>query len=153
MKEKVVEILIYIMSEIQGNKRLSEIDLGDLTRRGYTQSEISAAFTWLYDTMPLQDGVPVRPPDSLSGSVRILHDVEKAVLGIECHGYLIQLRELGLLDLTDFERVIERVMMSGEEKIDLEDLRMIIASVLLSKEGRGNGSGSPLLSGEPDRVH
>ncbi|MBP1649236.1 MAG: hypothetical protein H6Q30_2681, partial [Bacteroidetes bacterium] len=27
MKEKVVEILIFIMSEIQENKRLSEIDL------------------------------------------------------------------------------------------------------------------------------
>ena len=60
MKEKVIEILVYIMSEVQENKRLSDIDLGDLKSQGYTQSEISAAFSWLYDTMRITDGMVTR---------------------------------------------------------------------------------------------
>ena len=51
MKEKVVEILLYLMSEIRDDKRLADIDLNDLQNRGYSQSEISAAFSWLFDTL------------------------------------------------------------------------------------------------------
>ncbi|HTO93845.1 MAG TPA: hypothetical protein VMM80_05715, partial [Bacteroidota bacterium] len=58
MKEKVVELLIYIMSEIQDNKGIGDIDLSDLKTRGYTQSEISAAFSWIYENSDLN---PQRP--------------------------------------------------------------------------------------------
>ena len=60
MKERIVEILIYIMSEMQGNKGITEIDVRDLKEKGYTQSEISAAFSWLYDNMKLNDLEVVR---------------------------------------------------------------------------------------------
>jgi len=113
MKEKVVEILVYIMSEIQENKRLQEIDIGELKNKGYTQSEISAAFTWLYDNVQIGEVQFARPAQAARNSRRVFHEAEKQVLSTESQGYLIQLRELGLLDDRDLESVIERAMMAG----------------------------------------
>ncbi|HEX7571981.1 MAG TPA: DUF494 family protein, partial [Bacteroidota bacterium] len=83
MKEKVVELLIYIMSEMQDNKRISDIDLGDLKTRGYTQSEISAAFSWIYENSELNQQRPSMNAGAAEGSRRVLHDAEKAVLSTE----------------------------------------------------------------------
>ena len=152
MKEKVVEILIYIMSEIHENKMLNEIDITDLQTRGYTQSEISAAFSWLYDNLFLKEGTSTLRSRSSKGSWRILHEAEKFVVSPECQGYLIQLRELGLLDDVDLENVIERAMISGTERLSLADVQGIVASVLLAKSGGNDGPIRPMLD-SGDTVH
>ena len=152
MKEKVVELLIYIMSAMQDNKRISDIDLSDLKTRGYTQSEISAAFSWIYENGELTPSRPAGPGKADPGSRRVLHDAEKAALSTESQGYLIQLRELGLLDEGDFETVIERAMMAGYEKLSVADLREIVASVLFARGGDDPaGNRSMLNSG--DTIH
>ena len=151
MKEKVVEILIFIMSEIQDNKRLSEIDLGDLRSKGYTQSEISAAFSWIYDnfhpSLEMQRGVGV--PSSVSR--RVLHEAEKLVLSTESQGYLIQLSELGLLDGKDLETVIERAMVAGYEKLSVVEVKEIVASVLFVRDS-GDGPNRYMLN-NGDTIH
>jgi Smg protein len=152
MKEKVVEILIYIMSEIHENKMLSEIDISDLQTRGYTQSEISAAFSWLYDNLFLKEGGSTLRARSTKGSWRVLHEAEKFIVSTECQGYLIQLRELGLLDDFDLENVIERAMISGTERLSLADIQGIVASVLLAKSGGNDGPIRPMLD-SGDTVH
>lgn len=152
MKEKVVEILIYIMSEIQDDKGLSDIDLVELETRGYTQSEISAAFSWLHDNLFLYEGGIAARSRPAKGSWRILHEAEKFVVSTECQGYLIQLRELGLLDDTDVENVIERAMMSGLELILLPELQGIVASVLLAKGSSDDGSNRSMLN-SGDTIH
>jgi len=135
MKEKIVELLVYFMSEIRARSTLNDIDLGDLKKRGYTQSEISEALSWLYENMRGENGVVTIPAGSSGGSRRVLHEVEKAALTVESQGYLIQLRELGLLDDRDMETVIERAVMSGYESLSVDELREIVASVLFGKGG------------------
>ena len=151
MKERIVEILIYIMSEIQENKGLAEIDLGELKDKGYTQSEISTAFSWLYDTMHLSEGVLSHPARAAEGSRRMLHDIEKTLITTEGQGYLIHLSELGLLDEQDVEQVIERAMVSGYEKLTLQELQELVAFVLFSKSG-SSGSNRSMLNSR-DTIH
>jgi len=153
MKEKVVELLVFIMSEMRDNKRISDIDLAELKTRGYTQSEISAAFSWFYENMEVnQQRVTAGRPAPATGSRRVLHDAEKAALSTESQGYLIQLSELGLLEGGEFETVIERAMVTGYEKLSVAELREIVASVLFARGGDdGNGSRSMLNSG--DTIH
>lgn len=148
MKERVVEILMLLMSEIESNKRLSEIDLDDLKRKGYSQSEISAAFSWLYDNMQVQDGVVVRGVNASAESRRVLHEAEKIILSTEAQGYLMQLCEVGLLDNRDLENIIERTMMSGMEKLSVEEIREIAAAVLFAKPNNWRESRSILNNNE-----
>jgi uncharacterized protein Smg (DUF494 family) len=138
MKEKVVEILVYLMSEIQDDKRLGDIDLNDLRSKGYSQSEISAAFSWLFDNLQSSMVEVTRPARPVKGSRRALHDAERAMLSTESQGYLIQLAELGLLTDSDLESVIDRVMASGYERISLLELRPIVAGVLFGRRGEGD---------------
>jgi len=144
MKERIVEILIYIMSQMQSNRGIAEVDLGSLRDKGYTQSEISAAFSWLYDNMMLNEvgksheGVPIE------GSRRVLHEMEKQILSTDAQGYLIQLRELELLSDRDLELVIERAAMSGFERLTAVELQEIVASVLLARANGPDASRSAL---------
>jgi uncharacterized protein Smg (DUF494 family) len=151
VKERIVEILIYIMSEMQSNKGIGEIDLGSLKDNGYTQSEISAAFSWLYDNMRLNEvgvsheGIPVE------GSRRVLHEIEKQMLSTDAQGYLIQLRELQLLNDRDLEIVIERVAISGFDKLSPAELQEIVASVLLARGNSPDANRSALNNS--DTIH
>jgi len=152
MKEKVVEILLYLMSAMQENKRLSDVDLDDLRDQGYTQTEISAAFSWLYDNLPASpSGMQVPTRTSLE-SRRSFHDAEKAMLSSEGQGYLIQLSELGLLSQHDLETVIERAMMAGYEKVTVAELRQIVATVLFAREPGNDRAGRTMLN-NGDTIH
>jgi uncharacterized protein Smg (DUF494 family) len=153
MKEKVVEILIYLMSAVHDNKRLSEVDVDDLRNQGYTQTEISAAFSWLYDNMP--GGLPGRSMPSSSAakdSRRSFHEAEKALLPPDGQGYLIQLAELGLLGQHDLETVIERIMMAGYEQVSVPELRAIVAAVLFGGSPGGDRAGRTVLN-SGDTIH
>lgn len=149
MKEKVVELLMYIMSEIHENKRINDIDIADLRSRGYTQSEISAAFSWLHDNFQQGETSLKRQKGSAEGSRRMLHEAEKYMISTEGHGYLIHLRELGLLTEADLESVIERAMMSGYEKLTVGELQSIVASILLV----AGGGASRYMLNSGDTIH
>ena len=101
MNERVVEILVYIMSEMRGGKSAPnnlEILSRDLLQRGYTENEISSAFSWLYERQESENEevVAICGP-TLQGAVRVLHDLERVVISPEGYGYLLQLKHLGIL--------------------------------------------------------
>lgn len=152
MKEKVVEILIQLMTAMQEQRGLQELDLSTLGERGYTSSEINAAFAWLSEHVQATgpDGAPV--PRSLRGSRRVLHEAERSAFSTEAQGYLIQLAELGLLDDRDMESVIERVMGSGYDNLPLQDVREIAAGVLINREGSFSAKHHSMLTNE-DTIH
>jgi uncharacterized protein Smg (DUF494 family) len=150
MKEKVVEILIYIMSEMQGKKALQEVDLTDLKSRGYSQSEITAAVSWLYEHVQGSGGLA--KVEGGRGSRRVFHEAERAVFATAAQGYLIQLAELGLLDEKDMEAVIDRAMMSGYERLSVGEVRDIVTAVLFAREGGMPGSNHSPLTSE-DTIH
>lgn len=144
MNERVVEILIYIMSEIRKNHSVSQkLDLlsKNLIQKGYSESEISSAFTWLLDRLnhETEELVERRSP-ALSSSIRHLHEIERAVISVPAQGYLIQLRELGIVDELDVEQVLERAMMLGNSQVTVEDIKGIVGAMLFSAEPGLDGS-------------
>lgn len=138
MNERVVEILVYLMSEIKQNHGgMEQIDgiSKDLKDQGYTDNEINAAFSWLFEKIKsdteqiFQNEVPVR-----SQSFRMLHEVEKIVLTSKAYGYILQLQKLQLLDLNEVEQVIESAMMLGVNKVDVNDIKSIVTSLFFHSE-------------------
>ncbi len=152
MKDRVVEILVYLMSEMQDNKPLHEVDLSLLRDRGYTTSEISAAFSWLYENSRSERLEASRPGRAGAGSRRMFHEAEKNVLSTAAQGYLIQLHELGLIDERDTEIVLERAMSSGYAGLTVQEVRDIVATVLFSGERPAGGGGQSMLNNE-DTIH
>jgi len=136
MNERVMEILVYLMSEIQ-NKRgaTDQIDSisQDLINKGYTENEINIAFSWLFEkikseTEEVLENTEVVPEEAF----RILHDTEKVVISPKAYGYLLQLKSLGLIDAVAMEQVIERVTMLGGNTIGENEIKSIVATLLFS---------------------
>lgn len=150
MFERVVEIILFLVSELRSQKQLSGVDVASLSRDGYTQSEISTAFSWLFDQMSV--GRPIlRSGETSRGSHRILHDIERMVIGTEAYGYLLQWADLGILSQDDVERIIERIMAAGFSDVGIEEMKTFIAGMLFGNE-QGIPSGKNLWGGS-DTIH
>lgn len=150
MRERIVEILVYLMNEIQENRTIGEPEIADLKERGYTQMEISTAFSYLHEHFSSGTGELLRLAPPSAGSRRLLHDAEREAFSTEAQGLLIHLRELGLLDDRGVETVIERAMMTGYERLSVQELQGIVASVLFARGERG---GAGMLVSGGDSIH
>lgn len=145
MHEKILELIIYLVNEIRNDKHTQEavehgetvsgrqyngssIDINFLTKSGYTPAEISTAFSWLFDHIDKGENLVVG--ENSPHSHRILHEVERLAIGKEAQGYLIRLRELGLITDDNLEDVIERGMMSSLSQAGIPEIRSLVASVL-----------------------
>jgi uncharacterized protein Smg (DUF494 family) len=135
MYEKIVEILIYVLNEVRKtNKPLGEIDISQLEKKGYTEAEISTAFSWLFDR--LRTGVELRMDvqNRNRGSFRVLHTAEQQVITPDAFGFLLQLQQLNIISDSDLEIVIERAMLSGFDRLSAADIHDIVATVLFDTD-------------------
>ncbi|MCX6121547.1 MAG: DUF494 family protein [Ignavibacteriales bacterium] len=143
-----MEIILFLVNELRSNKRLNDVDVSSLTRDGYTQSEISSAFSWLFERLSVGKSIT----DVTSGSStshRILNDAEKMVVGLQAYGYLIQCQQLGLLNNVDVETIIERIMMAGFAAVGLPEMKSFVAGYLFDMES----SNGQISLGTNDTIH
>lgn len=152
MQEKIVEIIVYIIKEMQDNKELGDINLNELADYGYTETEISTALSWVIDKISLGESVFLAAKRDARASHRIFHEAEKMVINPEAQGYILLLRELGVVDEMDMEMIIERVMLSGFQRADLKNIKSIIASVMFDRD-EGNAPGSRFMLTSHDTIH
>lgn len=131
--DKVLEVLMILMHELrQGKDRIDQGTLQALETQGYTKTEISAAFSWLVDRMNmLPEQEPTLAPTDRS--FRVLHFAEMNVLTPEAQGYLIQLREMGILTPRLVEMVIERCMTQGAQA-DIQTLKSVVSGILFHNQ-------------------
>lgn len=157
-RERIMEILVFLLSEMRSKKALTEIDLMPLSQRGFSQTEISAAFSWLFDKLATDQSAPegpmvfAAPMRSRSLSHRVYHDVERSVIGSAAQGYLMQMHELGIMGDFDIEFVIDRIMMAGVQSVSLEEVRELVCGTVLGFEDAPKAHSRVMLSGT-DRVH
>ena len=141
-----------MMSELRNNTPLGEIDLSVLTNSGYTPTEISTAFSWLYEKINVGENLVTEISKSSPHSHRVLHEAERMVFTPEAYGYLIQLRELRLISEEDIETVIDRVMLADYATAGVQETKSLIASILLEGNDSRN-SGSRITFNGKDTIH
>jgi uncharacterized protein Smg (DUF494 family) len=146
MQEKIVEILIYLIGELRKNVPVADIDLSILSQRGYSSSEISTAFNWLFEKISSGENLLTETAPASPHSHRVLHDAERTVISSDAYGYLIQLRELGLISDMDIEVVIDRIMMSGYLSVDINEMKSIAATFLAESDDSFNYGSRTMLN-------
>jgi Protein of unknown function (DUF494). len=151
MHERIVEIILFLVNELKSNKQLSEVDVSLLSQNGYTQSEISTAFSWLFERMSVGEPVfsPGKPADS---SHRMLNEAEKLVIQPEAFGYLLQCHQLGLLTNSDIEIIAERIMAAGFSSVGINEMKSFVAGFLFGFDNPPGGS-SHIVLGNNDTIH
>ena len=151
MQERIIEIIIYLLEQFQQKpNKDSAIDLSKvLMSRGYTDSEINLAFSWVSNH--LQTRTIAHEEDYSFDSEEELTDLEKLVITPEAYGYLIQIYQLGMLKDYDIEDVIDKAVSHGANKhITLDDVKTITASLIFNSEA---GSDALFFKKGPDFIH
>ncbi|MFP4370223.1 MAG: DUF494 family protein [Candidatus Kapaibacterium sp.] len=152
MFEKIVEIIVYLISELRKNQNINEIDVSELHKLGYTNAEISTAFSWLADRVEFTEELFFTDNLSQSYSFRILHDAESDMLTKDAWGELVQLHTLGLLTNEHVENIIERGLMASQGRIDKKQLHSIVAGILFDESEQHDRSNRLMLNSN-DTVH
>jgi uncharacterized protein Smg (DUF494 family) len=153
---RVMEIVLFLVGEMRRNKQIGDIDLGKLSERGFSESEVSTAFSWLLDKIALdskQSNVTDLSKFTFPGKTpfRVYHDFELAFLTKEARGYLMQISELGLLGGTEMELLIDRLWFAGANDIDVEVVRDLAAAIIFDFSDASN-MGSRMMLSMTDRV-
>jgi uncharacterized protein Smg (DUF494 family) len=166
-RERIIEIIFFLLKEIRENTPLTEIDLQPLSVRGFSEIEISTAFSWLIDkfsTNPGDDPVVLAVPFGKRASMldpsknvenagfRVYHDIERSVITPEARGFMLQMVELGLLSDSDQEFLIDRIMLSGISSATLEDVKELVSNTIFHFDSSFSTQGRLMLNGS-ERVH
>ena len=148
--ERIMEIIAYVVGAFSQGTPINKVDTSELSAQGYTESEISAALSWIIER---SDQSLDHQGDTNSGSFRVLHGLEAETISSEAWGLLLSYANLGLLSNEDVEQIIERAMiMGGETSVDLEEIRAIIAVYVMNMGLDSNTGSKTLLSGN-ESIH
>ncbi|NQW30741.1 MAG: DUF494 family protein [Ignavibacteria bacterium] len=128
--ERIMEIISIVIGEKSSGKPLSKINMDALQLRGFTESEISAALSWILE----RDAVLTQEDKAASkeNSFRILHRVESDTIQPDAWGVLLSYVDLGFLTNEDVEQILERCMLMSEEtEVGIPEIRALVAVYIM----------------------
>jgi Smg protein len=139
MKENFLEVLMYLLeNEIDEEVLLNDDDdllKMELVKAGFSRSEIGKAFEWLEGLVEQQNVISVSNHQGMA-AIRVYHTEECEKLDVECRGFLLFLEQIGVLDVTSRELVIDRAMALESDIFDLEQLKWVVLMVLFNRPGQ-----------------
>jgi uncharacterized protein Smg (DUF494 family) len=123
MTAKFVEILAKILEGLGQNYSLEEVNKKLLKEKSINKQVISAAFSWLYDKRlnrtNEQNKVNLK-------NFRLLSSEEKDFLGIDNYNYISHLINVGLLNSSDIDSILDQLYLYPGENITKEEINWII---------------------------
>ncbi|MBN1212324.1 MAG: DUF494 family protein [candidate division Zixibacteria bacterium] len=154
MRNRILEIVVYLMDHIQEH-RGQIIDIEDLSAHlrsmGYTENEISSAYSWLVDRFEATSENFFTDFPPVHCSTRILTDYERYQYSPEAYGFLLKLQSQNLIDDQQFETVLERGAMFSPKPITEEQIKLIVSSVVFNDMHEFEGI--PQYDLNPDHTH
>jgi uncharacterized protein Smg (DUF494 family) len=158
MDQRIVEILMYVIGEIQSHRiKLEEIEgiSDELVQRGFSQREVATAISLFADRYSGESRRTFVGHPADANAHRVLHDIEQQYVSPEAYGYMIQMVRLGIVDLSDMEELIERCMLMGTLNVGLEEIKVLVATHLLEKDPRASEAGMMISPFRPwpEHVH
>ena len=129
------EIFVYLFENCHRTdlSQNNELIAKKLTAAGFEESEISETLSWLAGVLH----APHRSLAPLPGSTRAIRAYapkECAKLDAACRGLLMHLEDIGALDPSLRELVVDRAMAASGRALSLDQLKLIVLMVLWNLE-------------------
>ena len=167
MKESVLDILIYLFEnyshpefdpeDSDGEAADNEGNIRDTLRHeleqaGFGATLIDSALGWLDS---LAEGGERALPTPAARAVRVFAERECAKLDPECRNYILYLENIGILNPTQRELVIDRLWALDARAVDLDQTKWVILMVLFNQPGQEEAYArmEELLSGARAALH
>lgn len=139
MKESVLDILIYLFenyfdTDLQAEPGPDRDTLKDeLERAGFSEREVGRALEWLEQLSMDPQHLTAIPA---SRAIRIFDASEQTRLDTDCRGYILYLENIGILNATQRELVIDRLLALDARQIDIEQIKWVVLMVLFTQPGQ-----------------
>lgn len=147
MIEKIIQLISFVMGNLQGDKQLENIDVNELLKLGYSHVEISTALSWIADKTDFDHCEDFINIDNQTQGIRLLHDLEKELFTFEAYEELIKLYSLKIIDNATIENIIDKAMFSRTQKIDITTLRQLIAGMIYFMTNNNDSNKRVMLFG------
>lgn len=134
MQERILELIMFLMEEINtGSDSIFEIDsiTHELKQKGFSEYEIGIALSWIFEQETESN---FRKESIDNDAFRILNSVEKYQLKPDVYGYLINLKQLKIINNTDLENIIQQLFQLDHSNIDLELTKHLVANMVVQLE-------------------
>ncbi|HWN82127.1 MAG TPA: DUF494 family protein [Candidatus Udaeobacter sp.] len=144
MEDPVAEVLAVIVQQLRAALKgdgQALADLGEWLDSGdFDREAVQSAMQFLLQVVePYTSGIYVEKGTRRKVNNRILDRAERALLSREAYGHLIQLRDQGKLDDLQLELVLNQIVGTRSDPVDLDEVKRIINVVLFhSPEGEGD---------------
>ena len=139
MKESVLDVLMYLFDnyfeedfEISTDQDALKFELKNA---GFGDVQVDKAFDWLEGLAQRKDLIGVNGLNGRTG-LRVFNSEEMKKLDTECRGFILFLEQIGVLDATDREMVVDRLMALDSGEIDMQQLKWVVLMVLLNQPGK-----------------
>lgn len=145
---QLIDLIVYMARQYNQGTPLRKLSVNDEMKEQYNKSEISAAYSYLYEHFSSSEKRADSAYGSGAGTVRILHLAERMILSKEAYGYLLDLSNLNLLSVSDMEQIIEKVMLHASHRIELPEMKKVVSGFLLTNDNHFIGIKSTLRGDE-----
>jgi uncharacterized protein Smg (DUF494 family) len=128
MTVDLIDILVKVVEGINNKHSIDKI-LEDVNRtRKVNKNLIAAIYSWIFEklTRDIADRA-----DNQTNSIRLISAEEVDILGFENHNYILHLYNLGLINNSDIDKILEQALTFQEGELQFEQLNLIILSIFL----------------------
>lgn len=124
MTTKVVEVLAKILDGLNKNFSLEDVNNTLNEEKQFDKQTVSAAFSLVYDKVAINK--IAKDTINSSESIRILNEYELEIIGLEHYNYLIHIQNIGLINSSELELLIEKILIYPLPNISLDDINWLI---------------------------
>jgi uncharacterized protein Smg (DUF494 family) len=136
MTTKVIEVLAKILDGLNKDFSLEDVNNNLTEEKKFDKQTVSAAFSLVYDKIAINKiAIEIENKNSNKG-MRILSEYEIEAIGIEYYNYLIHVQNIGLIDSTELEVLLEQILMYPTPKISLDDINWLILVSLVDYDSK-----------------
>ena len=131
MVGEIVKILEKIANGINNNYSFEEVENSVSNEIKIDKIAIAAAYSWIYEKFLMNFFQKKELKEDISGGFRILSGEEVDLIGLNNYNYLLHFYNIGLLNGSELEMIIDQILLFPEDAIDKEKINLLILSVFL----------------------
>ncbi|MCF6270713.1 MAG: DUF494 domain-containing protein [Melioribacteraceae bacterium] len=136
MTTKVIEVLTKILDGLNKKYSLEDVGKNLASENKFDKQTVSAAFSLVHDKIVANRIEKNIEFTEQNRNIRILCDEEIDAIGVEYYSYLIHLQNIGLIDSSDFEILLEQILLFPTNNLTLEDINWMILLSLVDYDAR-----------------
>ena len=131
----MLDLLIYLFENYISTK--PKLNMNDITveleEAGFNDKDISSAFDWFNHLEKINNGFELTNKDGL----RVLSKKEYEKISSEAFTFLTFLLNAKILNSTEFEVILDQIMILNQKSINIDEIRWIVMMTLW-KSGKEN---------------